>query len=134
MFVISSFYGCSQDDNNINTDSQTRQPQITAIDIIKKQYEEKTALLAAKYNLTSSTVDNIIEEYLAIHDPVNSLFRQGFLEKTDRSDFTTFKGESLSQTLNRLSIKNKVPKNIIASLLVDYKIWLECENAAINRD
>jgi len=92
-------------------------------------------LLSIKYNIDIKVTGNIIGEYLSKHDYfyiinktiINALFRNDSIK--NQSDLYKYNENNLDimETITQLSIKYNLPIYKIASLIIDYKIWAECE-------
>lgn len=88
---------------------------------------EKVILLSMKYNIEVTKAENILDEYLSKYDSLYMLMK-GIFERGERRD--GFKQE-IQATLNELSIKYDIPKEILAGIIIDYKIWAECSKVEL---
>jgi len=86
---------------------------------------EKVALLSMKYNIEETKVENILNEYSSKHDFLYQLGKKIFNEKEETPKQEEVK-QNFQETISELSIKYNVPKEILASIIIDYKIWAEC--------
>ena len=92
---------------------------------ISKPDFEKVALLSVKYNIEATKAENIINEYLSKHDFFYKLRKKIFDEKEERHKKEEVK-QNFQETISELSVKYNVPREILASVIIDYKIWAEC--------
>lgn len=103
--------------------------------IIEKLYEkavkpdyEKIVLLSVKYNIEETVVENVIDEYLSKHDSEYRHSKEFFGDLKGEKYIHRYKfSQNYKETVNELSIEHSIPKEKLASLIIDYKIWSECE-------
>ncbi len=92
---------------------------------IDKPDFERVVLLSMKYNIEATKVENILDEYSSKHDFLYQLRKKIFKDKEEKHKQAEGK-QNFQETIRELSIKYNVPREILASIIIDYKIWAEC--------
>jgi hypothetical protein len=105
--------------------------------MLKNENKEKIILLSIKYDIDIKVTENIIDEYLSKYDlsyAAQKLMMHSFIDNKDSSENILLNAITYTnpncdflETINDLSAKYNTPIKKIACLLIDYKIWEECE-------
>ena len=106
------------------------------IEYMIKPDAEKVALLSIKYNIEAIEANNILEKYLAYildkYFPSDSEKNVGdnLLKEMEKPNLE--KVLEYQKKIDELSKTFKIPKDIVASIIIDYKIWTICEEVRGN--
>lgn len=128
--IVFLFFGCgSKMDRHKNEEKLDQLYEL--FDDLGKPDHEKIALLSLKYNIDEIKVENILDEYLSKHDSdyqYLKYFENILSEKEDVSRPKIETKKNFQETLKDIGIKYNIPIEKIACLIIDYKIWRECEH------
>lgn len=97
--------------------------------IFKNGSDEFIALLSIKYNLNIDLTRKIIDEFIqedSLHNFL-SLSDAKTVEEFEKEK-TKMKKPSVEERIKKISTENNVEQSLIASLLIDYKIWYESQH------
>ena len=86
-----------------------------------KPEPEKVILLSMKYNIEKKKVEDVLSEYLpySFHRSTESIFSRIYGKKITSS---ISEDKNYQEILNELSIKYDIPKDKLASMIIDYKM------------
>ena len=122
---------CQKKSSNDETSNETVQSIMT---LIGKPDQEKVALLSIKYNLEVEITETILDEYLTINDFEYSRVKTMTSSKPDTTSsenpilFMTRSEHKFKESILSISTKYNIRSWTVANLIIDYLIWIECEN------
>ena len=119
LFIILLF-GC---DKKTETKKKTNKQSLKTYFLQKDK--EKFSLLSIKYKIDEVTTEKIIDEYLSKHDILFKALAEDRDKNSGQKQLEI--DRNFQATLNDLSIKYSISKEIIANLIIDYKVWSGCE-------
>ncbi|MGB7295443.1 MAG: hypothetical protein WBC70_07625 [Candidatus Aminicenantales bacterium] len=86
---------------------------------------EKAALLSMKYNIEANKVYILLEKYFPSDQRLD--FDKIFEEfEKSRTELVTENIKKITETSNEFEL----PKEVLASLIIDYIVWTKCEEAS----
>lgn len=96
--------------------------------------KEKIALLASKYKISEDQAQTIIKQYMSAHDLSYNVLKSAFQEgkNLDTSVLDETSRTAIRETLRNLSEVHDIAEDVIASLIIDYRIWSAAEESANN--
>ena len=123
LFVLSA---CEQQERETAQEREQEAREMTKA-VMVTPAENRATLLAIKYGIPEESIDQIISDYLHTHDMgyrlmVYTIDRD---KNPDTEQFSYAPGESVIDTVNRLSSSTGVEPQKIASVIVDYEMWVE---------
>jgi uncharacterized protein YbbC (DUF1343 family) len=128
--ILILFFGCQSKREKQEVNKTTKE----LFEEYFKLDSEKIALLAIKYEIEEIKVENILTNYLSKHDILYGILFQEEKAKGQES-YPSMKDreteQNFQETLEELSKKYDIPKVKLAGLIIDYKIWTECEKGKI---
>lgn len=118
--------GCSQEEPKEPSTSNDEEVRKAIEEFYMKPKEEMFALLAIKYNLPSNKIDAVMHTYLSNHDRMYMMIQNDGPFRMDNSSFET---KPITETIKILEREYGIPSDILASMIIDYKIWNSAEQA-----
>lgn len=120
------FLGCKSKSNIQGNENITNQ---FAEELLSQPSEGKVALLSIKYNIEESEVESILDEYLSTHDYFYKLMKklsnEGKSEQNTKDAFII--NLNFKESIDALSSKYNIPKDKLAAVIIDFKMWTACE-------
>jgi len=118
--------GCESKSNIQGKENITNQ---FAEELLSQPSKEKVALLSIKYNIEESKVEGILDEYLSAHDYFYKLMKEvsdeGKSKQNTKDAFTI--NLNFKETIDTLSSKYNIPKDKLAAIIIDFRMWTACE-------
>jgi hypothetical protein len=97
--------------------------------IVNSGSDEFISLLAIKYDLNPELTNKIINEF-SKEDSLQKILSVS--EAKTAEEFVQLKSKidrpSTKERIKRISTETNIKQSIVASLLIDYKIWYEAQN------
>lgn len=108
------FGGCESETKKLEKERANQYAQ----DFVAAPHKERTALLSVKYNIEESKLESLLHEYLSEHD----LFYRAFETAETKKKVDLRINLNFRDTLTVLSNKYNIPKDVLANLIIDYRI------------
>lgn len=124
ILIISTSCGNSDSLENKET-LKNKKEYPTVAQIIWKDYDQVLFLLSNKYQIDTAIAKPLIIEYVRIHDPFTYVRLTIDSENSDSTaiDYLFQPRESISVTIERLSIEYSVDKKTLSSFIYDFIIY-----------
>ncbi len=125
-----SFASCSDQDKNSEKKKLESAKSTYLIETISKSgSDELISLLAIKYDLDSELTHKIINEFTKEDSLQNilSISEAKTVEELERLK-SKIDRPSVEERIRKISAETNIKQSIVASLLIDYKIWHEAQN------
>lgn len=92
--------------------------------MLKDGKDEFISLLAVKYRLNTQLTVKIIDQFTQEDSlqNISSFSQVKTMEELERLK-TKFHGPSVEDRIRKISVEKNIEQSVIASLLIDYKIW-----------
>jgi len=126
-----SFASCSYQDEN----SETKKLESAKLDYFSKtisnnEKDEFISLLSIKYDLNSKLTHKIINEFpgddaVTGFSTISEAKNVAELERLK----TKFARPTVEERIRKISSENNIDQSIVASFLIDYKIWYKAQDA-----
>jgi len=125
-----SFASCSYQDEN----SETKKLESAKLDYFLKtisnnEKDEFISLLSIKYDLNSKLTHKIINEFpgdaVTNFSTISEAKNVAELERLK----TKFARPTVEERIRKISSENNIDQSIVASFLIDYKIWYKAQDA-----
>lgn len=125
-----SFASCTDQDKSSEKKKLESAKSTYLIDMISKSgSDELISLLAIKYDLDSELTYKIINEFTKEDSLQNIL---SISDAKTLEEFERLKSKidrpSVEERIRKISTETNIKQSIVASLLIDYKIWHEAQN------
>ena len=97
--------------------------------VLRNGSDELISLLAVKYRLNMQLTRKIIDQFTGEDSlqKLSSLSKAKTVEELDRLK-TRVDRSSVEERIRKISVENNIEQSVIASLLIDYKIWYEAHH------
>ena len=126
IFVLLTASCSNKIDNNEKKKLEDAKSEYLIENLSKNGTHEFIVLLSMKYNLTIDLTRKILDEFIP-KDPWNNYSLLS--DAKTLTEFEQLKSQlekpSFEERIKQLSIENNLSQSLIASLLIDYKIWYE---------
>ena len=119
IFSLLFLGGCESETKKVEKKLHKEKAEQFAKDFMTKGHKEISALLSIKYNIEEVTLESILDEYLTKHD--FSYFLARSLRKKEKVNIYDKIDLDFKGTLTMLSSKYNIPKETLASIIIDYK-------------
>lgn len=88
--------------------------------------KEQLSLLAIKYGVPSDKIETLVTTYRSEHDPIYRMF---MIKETNEGFQMSelLSKERVEDTLDRLSSSLEIPREVLASIIMDYQAWAAAE-------
>ncbi len=129
IFAFSAVF-CLNKKNNSNKKLEKAKSEYLLESLLKNGNDEFIELLSIKYNLKIDLTHKIIDEFTqddSILNLLSSISDAKTVEEFEEVK-TKIKKPSVEKRIKIISIENNIEQSLIASLLIDYKIWYESQH------
>jgi len=129
ILAVSSVSCTNKDESSDKKKLENAKSEYLLETMTKNGSDEFISLLSIKYHLTAELTHKIINEFVQ-EDSLQkflSLSETKTVEEFERLKMK-FNRPSVEERINKISKENNVEQSIIASLLIDYKIWYEAKH------
>ena len=130
-------FACHKNENKSENQKKSGELASKMLEHLAKPDQEIVALLALKYNKPLDIVENVVDIYLTdtdfVYKQTKSAFQKKDVKETQKVNEINFELLALDKsayadTVARISSQFSLEPVIVASILIDYKVWKAAES------